>query len=118
MTNEQKKVQKPMKTRCYYTDYVNHAIRFYLSCPDKIQTAGKRQADILNWMAAQAVFYRLTDEEKQVLTEVYTAHHRLPEGVRIYCIKMGYKERGAEWHKLWALITKVVQAVAKKRGLI
>lgn len=113
MTNNEKPVRKPMKTKCYYTDYVNHAIRFYLSSPDRIETAGKRQADILNWTAAQSVFYRLTDEEKQVLTEIYNAHHRLPEGVRIYCQKTG-----ADVNKTWVFITKVIQAVAKRRGLI
>lgn len=111
--SDQKKVRKPMKTRCYYTDYVNHAIRFYLSCPEGVQTAGKRPADIQNWMAAQAVFFRLSDMEKTVLTEIYTAHHRLPEGVRIYCQKTG-----ADVNKTWVFITKVIQSVAKKRGLI
>ena len=36
-----------------YTDYVNHAIRFYLSTPDKLMTEVKRKADILNWIAVQ-----------------------------------------------------------------
>ena len=114
----EKQVRKPMKTRCYYTDYVNHAIRFYLSCPEGITTTGKKGADIQNWMAAQSVFYKLSDMDKMVLKEVYTSHHRLPEGVRIYCKKMGYEEKGTEWNKLWVLITKVTQAVAKRRGLI
>ena len=101
------------KVRCYYTDYVNHAIRFYLTCPDSVQTAGKRKADILNWMAVQAVFYHLSDENKEILTRVYQAHHRLAEGVRIYC-----QETGADEKKTWVLITKTGAAVAKKRGLI
>ena len=113
MIEKQNKVRKPMKTRCYYTDYVNHAIRFYLTCPDTVQTAGKRKADILNWMAVQAVFYRLSDMDKKVLTDVYKAHHRLAEGVRIYC-----KETGADEQKVWVLITKTGAAVAKKRGLV
>ena len=74
-----------MKTRCYYTDYVNHMVRFYITCPDVITTAGKRKADIENWMAVQAVFHALKPEEKQVLTDIYKAHHKLSEGVRIYC---------------------------------
>ena len=83
------KVRNQIKTRCYYTDYVNHAIRFYLSTPDTLMMEGKRKADVMNWMSVQAVFHCLKDDEKQVLTEVYKLHHRLPEGVRMYCEKTG-----------------------------
>lgn len=108
----EKQVRK-LKTRCYYTDYVNHAIRFYLSTPDTLQVNGKRKADVSNWIAVQTVFHCLPDADKQVLTEVYQAHHRLPEGVRIYCEKTGADER-----KVWVLITKACSAIAKRRGLV
>lgn len=108
----EKQVRK-LKTRCYYTDYVNHAIRFYLSTPESIRTEGKRKADIDNWIAVQAVFHGLTDEQKQVLTEVFKTHYRLPEAVRIYCKKTGTDET-----KLWIMITKVSSAIAKRRGLV
>lgn len=106
------KVRK-LKTRCYYSDYVNHAIRFYLTCPDVLNTQGKRKADLENWMAVQAVFYRLPDEEKQILTEIYKSHYRLTEGVRIYSEKTGADER-----KLWILLTKTSAAIARRRGLV
>jgi hypothetical protein len=109
----EKQVRKPMKTRCYYTDYVNHAIRFYLSTPETLQVEGKRKADMENWMAVQSVFHFLTDEQKQVLTQVYRLHHRLPEGVRMYCEKTGTDEK-----KVWILVTKVNSAIAKRRGLV
>ena len=108
----EKQVRK-LKTRCYYTDYVNHAIRFYLSTPESIRTEGKRKADIDNWIAVQAVFHGLTEEQKQVLTEVFKLHYRLPEGVRMYCEKTGTDET-----KLWIMITKVSSAIAKRRGLV
>lgn len=108
----EKQVRK-MKTRCYYTDYVNHAIRFYLSTPDSLLMEGKRKADIENWLAVQAVFHCLSDEQKQVLTEVFKLHYRLPEGVRMYCEKTGTDE-----NKLWIMITKVCSAIAKRRGLV
>ena len=106
------KVRK-LKTRCYYTDYVNHMVRFYITCPDVITTAGKRKADIENWMAVQAVFHALKPEEKQVLTEIYNSHYRLTEGVRIYC-----KEHSANERKTWIFVTKVCAAIAKRRGLV
>lgn len=108
-----KQVTKQMRTRCYYTDYVNHAIRFYLTCPEVLSTAGKRKADIENWMAVQAVFYRLPENDKQVLTEIYRLHHRITEAVRMYCDRTGADEQ-----KTWILITKTSAAIARKRGLI
>ena len=105
--------KKPMKTRCYYTDYVNHAVRFYLSTPETLQMDGKRKADIDNWVSVQAVFHCLSDENRQVLTEIYKTHHHLSEGVRIYCEKTG-----ADPLKIWVLITKTASAIAKRRGLV
>ena len=113
MSENQNQVRKPMKTRCYYTDYVNHAIRFYLTCPDVLMTSGKRKADIDNWMAVQAVFHNLKEDDRQKLTDIYRTHHRLSEGVRIYCEKTGANE-----HKTWLLITKVCAAIARRRGLV
>jgi len=110
--SEKKQVRK-LKTRCYYTDYVNHAIRFYLSCPDSLQTAGKRKADIENWISVQTVFHFLTDTQRQILAEIYKLHHRLPEGVRMYCEKTGTDE-----NQVWLLVTKVNASIARKRGLI
>ena len=104
---------RTFKTRCYYTDYVNHAIRFYLSTPDSLNMDGKKRADMDNWIAVQTVFHVLKPEEKQMLTDVYKAHYRLPEGVRIYCEKTGADEK-----RVWILITKVVAAIAKRRGLV
>lgn len=106
------KVRK-LKTRCYYTDYVNHAIRFYLSTPDNLKMVGKRKADMENWVAVQSVFHFLPDEQKQVLKEVYTLHYKLPEGVRIYCQKTG-----ADENKVWIMVTKFNAAIAKRRGLV
>lgn len=110
--NTEKQVRKPMKTRCYYTDYVNHAIRFYLSTPEKLDMTNKRKADMENWIAVQGVFHFLKDADRQVLTEVYKASHRVTEGVRIYCEKTGADEQ-----KVWVLITKTSAAIAKRRGL-
>ena len=37
---------RKLRTRCYYTDYVNHAIRFFLSTPDTLHMEGKRKSDM------------------------------------------------------------------------
>lgn len=111
-TGAENQVRKPLKTRCYYTDYVNHAIRFYLSTPERLDMTGKRKADMDNWIAVQSVLHFMKPEDKQVLTEVYKASHRVTEGVRMYCERTGTDE-----HKVWVLITKTSAAIAKRRGL-
>lgn len=102
-----------IKTRCYYTDYVNHMVRFFLSTPDTLQMEGKRKADIDNWIAVQDIWHRLGTDDKQVLQQIFKAHHRLQEGVRIYC-----EETGADNLKTWVLVTKTLAAIAKRRGLV
>ena len=102
-----------MKTRCYYTDFVNHCIRFFLSTPESLHMDGKRKADIDNWLAVQYVWNRLQDESKQVLAQVYSLNYRLQEGVRMYCEKTG-----ADENQIWVLVTKTAAAVAKSRGLV
>ena len=108
----EKQVQK-MKTRCYYTDFVNHMIRFYLSTPTTLKMEGKRKADIENWLAVQDVWRKLDEDDKLTLEMIYSLHYRVPEGVRIYCEKTG-----ADPYKIWVLVTKTCSNVAKRRGLV
>ena len=106
-------MEQKIKTRCYYTDYVVHMVRFFLSTPETLQMEGKRKADIDNWIAVQDVWHRLGADDKQVLKDVFSAHHRLQEGVRIYC-----EQSGADTLKTWVLVTKTLSAIAKRRGLV
>lgn len=105
--------KKIKRTRCYYTDYVNHMIRFFLSTPDKLDMKDKRKADLDNWLAVQAVWYKLPDESKQVLKTIFDLHHRVSEGVRMYC-----EQTGADEYRTWVLVTKTSAAIARRRGLI
>lgn len=104
---------RKLKTRCYYTDYVNHMIRFYLSTPSTLKMDGKRHADIENWLAVQDVWRKLTEEDRFTVETIYSLHYRVPEGVRIYCEKTG-----ADPYKTWVLVTKTSAHIAKRRGLI
>ena len=104
---------KKIKTRCYYTDFVNHMIRFYLSTPVTLEMRDKRKADIENWLAVQDVWHKLNENDKLTLEMIYSLHYRVPEGVRIYCEKTG-----AEPYDMWVLITKTCSAIAKRRGLV
>ena len=101
---------------CLYRNPIFHigfTFSVYLSTPDTLKMDGKRKADVENWIAVQTVFHQLKPDSQQVLTEVYKASHRLPEGVRMYCEKTGTDE-----HQTWVFITKVVAAIARRRGLV
>lgn len=102
-----------MKTRCYYTDYVNHMVRFYLSTPETLRMDGKRKADIENWIAVQDVWHRLGADDKKVLETVYRLNFRVSEAVKAYC-----EQTGADPYKTWVLVTKTCSAIARRRGLV
>ena len=105
--------KQPMKTKCYYTDYVNHMIRFYLSCPETLKTDGKRRSDVENWIAVQGVLHNMPEPDRVRLEEVYKTHYNLPKAVEMYCLKTG-----AEKNEIWVLITKTAALIARRRGLV
>lgn len=104
---------KKLKTRCYYTEYVNHMVRFYITCPDGISTSAKRRADIENWVAVQGVLHFLPDNERQLVMDVYKTHYNLPKAVDMYCT-----ERQLNQDDVWIVLTKVAAKIAKARGLV
>ncbi len=111
--SEAKGEQTALRTKCYYTEYVNHMIRFYITCPDSLRTGGKRRADIENWCAVQSVMYRLPDEDRERIVTIYKAHHNLPLAVERYC-----RETGTDERPVWMLLTKVASMIARRRGLV
>ena len=102
-----------MKTRCYYTEYVNHMIRFYITCPDSVRTDGKRQSDIANWVAVQSALRSIPESDKEKVMTIYRTHYNLPKAVEMYCEKTGADAEG-----IWVLLTKVASLVARRRGLV
>ena len=101
------------RTKFYFTDYVNHAIRFYLSSPDKIPVSGKSSASLKNWVAAQSVLYRLKPEELEIVKVIFDSKKQIPGQVTAYC-----QQTGADEMEMWNLVTGVVFRVAKARGLV
>lgn len=106
--------QKPMKTRCYYTEYVNHMLRFYLTCPDSLKIDNvKRRADVENWIAVQSGLHCLSEENREKVLEIYRTNYNIPQAVADYCQKTGEDER-----RVWTLVTKASSLIARCRGLI
>ena len=98
-----------MKT--YYTDYINHILRFYTRhyFYDKF----KSDVDRLNYLSADNVFAKLDDKEKLILIDIYSCNDTM--GDNVYKIAKMY---GINQDKIWTLINKVSNKIAKERKLI
>ena len=101
------------RTKFYFTEYVNHAIRFYLSTPERVPVEGKSSASLQNWMAAQSVIYRLPEKDQEVIRAVFAKQRAVPESVDTYC-----QETGADKAEVWNLVVRTVYRVARVRGLV
>lgn len=104
-----------LKTRCYYTDYVNHMIRFYLSTPDGINLRAREysSASIANWTSVQMVFHKMDPADAAMVRDVFGCGHFLPKAVETYCEKTG-----TDVDTVWKVLTKVSAKIARVRGLM
>ena len=100
-----------MKTKCYYTDYVNHMIRFYLSTPNGLDLQKKQysQSSIENWSAVQLVFHRMGTDDKEIVKAVFGCGHYLPKAVDDYCNKTGMDSDA-----VWKVLTRVNAKIDRK----
>ena len=104
-----------IKTKTYYTDYVNHMIRFYLSTPEGIDFRKRNysQASIDNWLAVQLVMRKTDEKDTEIVREVFGCGHYMPKAVDEYC-----KKTGAESDDVWKVLSKVNAKIARVRGLV
>ncbi|RDY21415.1 hypothetical protein [Criibacterium bergeronii] len=96
--------------RAYYTEYVNHCMKFYTRHP-KPKT--DNLIEVSNWQACELALADFSSEEKEILIFVYQERDTIPDNV--YNIS---KKKGINQNKVWNLIIKLEQKIAKIRGLI
>ena len=97
-----------MKT--FYTDYVNHCLRFYARHPEP---TFRSEADEKNWSACKEALGEFNDKDKETLTTIFREGDTIPDNVYQISKAMGVKQDG-----IWKLISDLERKVAKKRGLI
>ena len=104
-----------IKTRCYYTDYVNHMIRFYLSTPDGLDLRKRdySASSIENWSSVQMVFNRMGTDDKELVKNVFGCGHYLPKAVEEYC-----KKTGAKSDDVYRVLSRINAKIARVRGLM
>ncbi len=97
----------------YYSQYVNHMLRFYARYCDKNLENFKKSTDIKNWLAVKTVLDKLPEKDKNVIIEVYRRRDTLADN--IYEVS---KELGIDQDVIWSMLNKVTKKIAQERELI
>lgn len=97
-----------MKT--YYSDFVNHCLRFYARHPE---AKFKTECEKKNWLSCDNVLKTLCDPDREMLVAIYADGDTLSD-----CIFKQAKERGIKQDYIWKLVGDVERKIAKRRGLL
>ena len=105
--------KEDQKLKSYFTDYVNHILRFYVRRIDG-DTLFRSEPDKLNYIAADRVMKKLDSRKREMIRYVYLQYSsNVLQNVRYISRTRGYDEK-----ELWLLISDVTKKIAKERGLI
>jgi hypothetical protein len=99
--------------RYFYSEYVNHMIRFFLSCPDSLTMDGHTKVDVLNWLSVQAVWAELSEEDRRMIRSLYETRQPYAEAVQRYSEQAGVKP-----NSVWQSVVRISNKIARQRGLI
>lgn len=97
-------------SRAFYSEYVNHCLRFYTRCP---KPKFKSNVDKHNWIACDNAFKGFSENDRELLAEIYREENSISDNV---CRTA--KSRGIKQDYIWKTINKLERKVAKQRGLI
>lgn len=97
-----------MKT--FYSDYVNHCLRFYSRHTDP---EFRSEADKLNWLACKEALAEFNEKDRETLTTIFREGDTIPDNVYQMAKSLNTKQDG-----IWRLVSDLERKVAKKRGLI
>lgn len=97
-----------MKT--YYSDFVNHCLRFYARHPE---AKFKSDTEKKNWLSCDSVLKDLSEADRKTLVAVYADGDTLSD-----CVFKQAKERGIKQDYIWKLISDIEHKIAKRRGLL
>lgn len=97
----------------YYSQYVNHMLRFYARYCDKNLENFKKPVNAKNWQAVKTVLDKLPENDRNVIIEVYRRRDTLADN--IYEVS---KELGIDQDVIWIMLNKVTKKIAQERELI
>jgi hypothetical protein len=96
--------------KSYYSDYVNHSLRFYARYKEPVF---KSEVDRLKWESCDKAFENLDPKFKSPILEIYRQHDYFNDNVQRACIK-----HDIAVYQMWDIINTLEREVAKNRGLI
>lgn len=97
-------------SRAFYSEYVNHCLRFYARHPNP---KFKSDADKHNWAACNSAFKGFSDSDREMLLTIYREDDTIPDNV----YQMA-KYKDIKQDSVWKLINDLERKVAKRRGLL
>lgn len=97
-------------SRAFYSDYVNHCLRFYARHPNP---KFKSDTDRSNWEACDSALKRFSESDRELLMEIFREGDTIPDNVfhmaKTQCVKQ---------ETIWKLVSELERKVAKRRGLL
>lgn len=97
-------------SRTFYSEYVNHCLRFYARHE---KPSFHSDADKNNWLACDSALKGFSDSDREMLLTIYREGDTIPDNV----YQMA-KTKGIKQDAIWALINSLEKKVAKRRGLL
>ena len=96
-----------------YADYTNHMLRFYCRTINSHNIKFKDEVNEENFRAVGKVLHGLPEEDRNVIMDVYGRGDTLSDN--IYAVS---KERKINQDKIWIIVSKVTNLIAKERMLV
>ena len=96
--------------RSYYSDYVQHCMRFYARHPNPKFNS---EAEKLNWNACDNALKRFEVSEKDILMSIYQSGDTLADNV--YNLSL---QKNINQNNIWKLVSRLEKMIAKRRGLL
>lgn len=96
--------------RSYYSNFVEHCMRFYARYPDP---KFKTKTDKLNWFACKKAIFEFSNREQEWIMEIYKNADTIPDNV----YQLAQREK-IDQDEIWKLLVLLEKKIAKTRGLI
>lgn len=97
-------------SRSFYSEYVNHCMRFYARHP---KAKFHSEADKHNWVACEDALNTFSDSDREMLLTIYREGDTIPDNI----YQMA-KSKGVSQDGIWKLVNELERKIAKRRGLL
>lgn len=96
--------------RAFYSQYVNHCLRFYARHSNpKFHS----ESDKHNWAACDNALKDFSDSDREMLLTIYREGDTIQDNI----YQMA-KSKGISQDTIWKLVNELERKVAKRRGLL